>query len=298
MCASRADVRLGRRALFGAAAAVGVAALASCGSGTDRPDSPGPSSATSAPRTPGPSPTPNTTPDSAEQIEESLEEQSPQEWGLEVTGVLTSFAASGAQAVLTLDACGGPDGSGYDEALIEALRSSSAPATLFINKRWAQENRSVTQELIEDPLFEIANHGTRHLPLSVTGQSAYGIRGTQNLREAYAEVTENQDYFRDAYGIELPYFRSGTAHADEVAVEMAHQLGVDVVNFSLNADAGATYSAQEVHAALGEVRPGDICIGHFNQPSSGTGQGVARALEAAEQRGIEWIRLKQALRHS
>lgn len=225
-------------------------------------------------------------------------ERTPQEWGLAVTGTATSFAARGKQAVLTLDACGGPGGSGYDAALIETLRSTSTPATLFINRRWAQQNPSITQELVEDLLFEIGNHGTRHLPLSVTGQAAYGIAGTADLAEAYAEVAENQRYFQETYGVDLKHFRSGTAHVDEVAVEMAAMLNVDVVNFSLNADAGATFSASEVQAALAAVQPGDICIGHFNQPQSGTAAGIASALEAAAEDGIEWISLAQALSQS
>lgn len=293
---------LGRRAFFGAAAAAGVTALAACGGDwpyAKQPSSPSPPPASPTSRATVPSPTPSEPEQTPlEHVEESLDGRSPQQWGLEVTGVVTSFAASGNRAVLTLDACGGPTGSGYDEQLIEVLRSTSTPATLFINKRWAQDHRSVTQELVEDPLFEIANHGTRHRPLSVTGRAAYGISGTASLREAHAEVAENQEYFLDAYGLELRHFRSGTAHADEVAVEMAQMLGVEVVNFSLNADAGATHSPSEVYAALTAVQPGDICIGHFNQPSSGTADGIASALETAAERGIEWTDLEQALARS
>lgn len=302
MCTSGAEQSLRRRMFLGAAAAAGLSAIAACGSGgarEGRPASPSPSPSSPGPSTPAPSPTPSEAEESPlEEIEDSLEAKSPQQWGLAVTGVVTSFAAARNQAVLTLDACGGPDGSGYDEALIEALRSTSTPAALFINKRWAQEHPSVTRELVDDPLFEIANHGTRHLPLSVSGRSAYGINGTANLQEAYAEVAENQDYFRDTYGLDLRHFRSGTAHADEVAVEMAQMRGVEVVNFSLNADAGSTYSAGEVHAALAEVQPGDICIGHFNQPSSGTAEGIVSALETVGERGIKWTTLEQALQHS
>lgn len=304
MCQSCSAARLGRRGFLIGAAALGLTGLSACG--TENPPSAPPSAPTSpspSPRSSAESPTPeppteSPEPASVEQIQDALGERSPQEWGLEVTGVVTSFAARGNQAVLTLDACGGPGGSGYDDALIDNLRSTSTAATLFINRRWAQDNPSITQELIEDPLFEIANHGTRHLPLSVTGAAAYGIPGTADLAEAHAEVMENQEYFQDTYGLDLKHFRSGTAHVDDVSVEMAAMLGVDVVNFSLNADAGATYSAAEVQAALAAVQPGDICIGHFNQPQSGTAAGIASALEAAAETGIEWISLEQALSQS
>lgn len=293
------NAHVARRTLLSAAAATGLAGLSACGTesaSSVRTSSPAPQSpspyASEEPATEAPETA------SLEQIEEALGERTPHQWGLAVSGTVTSFAARGNQAVLTLDACGGPGGSGYDAALIDTLRSTSTAATLFINRRWAQENPSITQELVEDPLFEIANHGTRHLPLSVIGQAAYGIPGTADLAEAHAEVVENQEYFQDSYGVQLRHFRSGTAHVDDVAVEMAAMLGVEVVNFSLNADAGATFSAPEVEAALAPVQPGDICIGHFNQPQSGSAAGIASALESAAENGIEWINLEQALSQS
>ena len=32
-------------------------------------------------------------------------------------------------------------------------------------------------------IFQIANHGRKHGPLSVSGKSAYGIKGTENVRK-------------------------------------------------------------------------------------------------------------------
>lgn len=31
---------------------------------------------------------------------------------------------------------------------------------------------------MKDPLFAIGNHGTRHVPLSVTGRAMYGLKDT------------------------------------------------------------------------------------------------------------------------
>jgi peptidoglycan/xylan/chitin deacetylase (PgdA/CDA1 family) len=90
---------------------------------------------------------------------------------------------------LTFDACGGPGGSGYDRALIDFLRRREIPATLFINSRWIDANPAIFRRLAAEPLFEIANHGTRHRPLSVTGRSAYGIPGTRSAAEVYDEIS-------------------------------------------------------------------------------------------------------------
>src|SRR5258708_792652 len=94
-------------------------------------------------------------------------------------------SAAGRVIALTFDACGGPGGSGYDQALIDFLRRRQVPATLFLNSRWIDANPAAFHLLAAEPLFEIGNHGTRHRPLSVTGRSAYGIPGTRSAGEAY-----------------------------------------------------------------------------------------------------------------
>ena len=50
------------------------------------------------------------------------------------------------------------------------------------------------------------------------------------------------------------------AHCDEVAAALAHRIGTPVVGFSVNGDAGATFSPAQVASAVGAARPGDITI--------------------------------------
>ena len=94
--------------------------------------------------------------------------QKPKLWGSNsIPGVRTRFATKEKAVALTFDACG-PDG-GYDAALIDFLIARSIPATLFLNGRWIDKNPGIFQKLASNPLFEIANHGTRHKPLFCNG---------------------------------------------------------------------------------------------------------------------------------
>ncbi|PIE21531.1 MAG: polysaccharide deacetylase, partial [Arachnia propionica] len=152
---------------------------------------------------------------------------------------------------LTLDACGGGElGSGFDAELISLLVDLSVPAVLFLNQRWIQANPSAATELAANPLFQIESHGTRHIPLSVSGRSAYGIAGTADLGEIYDELTGGDQWFLETLGRRPAWFRPGTAHCDEVAAAVAVALGRPIVGFTVNADAGATLSAAEVAAEL------------------------------------------------
>ncbi|WP_197022233.1 polysaccharide deacetylase family protein [Candidatus Blastococcus massiliensis] len=219
----------------------------------------------------------------------------PRAFGLDVPGVVNRLPTQDRVIALTLDACGGARGSGYDAALIETLRTTETPATLFLNQRWVLAHPDRVAELAADPLFELANHGTAHLPLSVTGAAAYGIPGTTGPGEVFDEIAGNRDTLTTATGTAPRFFRSGTAHYDDVAVRIAADLGATVVNFDVNGDAGATSAPAQVAAALRSASAGSIVIGHMNQPGGGTAEGVATALPHLTADGFRFVRLSEYL---
>jgi peptidoglycan/xylan/chitin deacetylase (PgdA/CDA1 family) len=221
--------------------------------------------------------------------EEPLPE--PTEWGMRVSGVRTRLATDEPVVALTFDACGGPGGSGYDAALIEGLLDAGVPATLFVNARWARSNPDRLRRLAAEPRFELANHGTQHRPLSVTGRGAYGIAGTASREEVLAEVAGCQELLTEVTGRSPRHFRSGTAHYDEVAVRLVQDQGLEVVNFDVLGDAGATYTAAEVTAALLTATAGSIVLLHMNQPDSGTARGVLDAIPRLRDRGFAFTTL-------
>ncbi|OAA21773.1 putative xylanase/chitin deacetylase [Frankia sp. EI5c] len=215
----------------------------------------------------------------------------PQAWGLDLPGMVSRLPAAGRELALTFDACGGPGGRGYDRALIDTLRRWAVPATLFLNTRWIDANPSVVAELIADPLFEIGNHGTAHRPLSTSGRSAYGIAGTRDAGEVFDEVAGNHLRLTTLLGTPPRYFRSGTAHYDDIAVRIVGDLGETVAGFGVNADSGATASPAQVAAALLSAAPGAVVIGHLNHPDHGTAAGVAAALPQLLDRGSRFTHL-------
>ncbi|TNM00584.1 polysaccharide deacetylase [Corynebacterium tapiri] len=222
-----------------------------------------------------------------------LHGRAPAAWGLDIAGIETHVRTTpGVRTLaLTFDACGGPHGSGVDHTLLDALRSTQTPATLFINQRWVKANPELTRELVADPLFSIQNHGTSHKPLSVTGQAAYGIAGTESLDAALEEVVGNRDLLQSEYGNHCTWFRSGTAHYDDVAIEMCRRIGVRIAGFATNMDGGATFTQQQVTSNLMSAPDGAILIAHMNQPSAGTGAGVAAALGPLHAQGVRFVHL-------
>lgn len=216
----------------------------------------------------------------------------PQQWGENVTGVVTSFHTPKKEIALTFDACGGSfRSSQYDEDLINFLSDNRIPATLFINSRWIKSNPEAFTRLAANPLFEIANHGTAHRPLSVNGKSIYNIAGTTSPEEVAQEINGNGDLIEKLTGKRPRFFRSGTAYYDEQAVTIAHKNGVEIAGFSVLGDAGATFSAPKVAQQLENARSGDIVIFHMNHPESGTREGIMEGVAKLKAQGFSFVRL-------
>ena len=229
-----------------------------------------------------PDPTPATP--TAEEVAERFVGLAPSEWGLEIPGVLTRMDSDG--VALTLDACGGPSGDGYDAALIDGLIERNVPATLFLNMRWIDSNPELAAQLANNPLFEIGNHGATHRPLSVSGQSAYGIAGTGSTLDAAHEVLDNHLRIQELTGKPPRFFRSGTAHYDDVGIQIAQALDEEVLGFSVNGDAGATFDAATVRSQVAGAPPGSIIIAHMNQPGGGTAEGLLAGVDDLLARGV------------
>ena len=212
-------------------------------------------------------------------------------WGLEAPGVLTRLPPGPQGIALTFDFCGGSGGSGYDQALVDTLRQRHVPATLFLNSRWITANPATARQLAADPLFEVANHGTSHKPLSTTGNTAYGIPGTKNAGEVYDEIMPNDGVLAGITGKRPRYFRPGTAYMDDVAVDILGALGVKAAGFSINGDGGATFPAAVVAKEVGRARAGDVVICHGNHPNGGTAEGVKQALDKLLAAGMSFTHL-------
>lgn len=225
------------------------------------------------------------------QLKASYAGMSPMTWGETVTGVKTSLATNEKVVSLTLDACGSKTGMGFDAELIGLLEKEQIPATLFINARWIDANSKLFRTLAKNPLFTIANHGFLHKPASVNGKSIYGIKGTGNLDDLIDEIALNADKIQRLTGKRPIYYRSGTAYYDEIAVRIAERLGQQVIGFDVLGDAGATYTEQQVTAALLTSAPGAIVILHMNHPESGTAKGVKAAIPELRKRGVRFVRL-------
>lgn len=197
-----------------------------------------------------------------------------------------------APVALTFDACGGA----YDAELIRVLVTQRVPATLFVTRRWLDRNPAATRELLAHPeLFELEDHGTAHVPAIVgANRHLYGMTAQPDVEHLRAEVLGAAERIQAISGRAPRYFRGAGAAYDKTGQTTIEELGLRIVGFSVNADAGATLPPDAVAARLRGVKPGDIVIAHMNKRGHGTAGGFAAALPELRQRGLRFVKLSDA----
>src|SRR5262245_3292926 len=91
---------------------------------------------------------------------------------------------------LTFDLCEQPSEiSGYQGGIVDFLREHRIKATFFMGGKWMLSHRERAQQLMADPLFEVANHTWEHRNLRVVSGQAL-VDEIKNAQIAYEQVRE------------------------------------------------------------------------------------------------------------
>jgi len=225
---------------------------------------------------------------------EKLKDVRPGKFSEFTPGIMTKISSSKKIVALTFDACGGPTGSGFDGALIEFLKKEKIKATLFVSGLWIEKNDSLFRQLCAEPLFEIENHGLSHRPCSISGESRYGITGTENGNDVFDEVELNARQI-EFYNKRKPqFYRPAAAVADEGCISIAKELNEQIITYDvLSGDAALCTEAVEIKKnILKKIRPGSIVIMHMNHPERNGFEALVGVVPELKRQGYEFVKLE------
>ncbi|MDP3427966.1 MAG: polysaccharide deacetylase family protein [Humidesulfovibrio sp.] len=198
---------------------------------------------------------------------------------------------------------------GYDAALVQALRQGNARATFFAGGKWMRSHPEATQNLMADPRFELANHTWSHANLAVmqgqqrvdqvlwTSAQAELLREELDARRARDGKPANQHVVnQQASGpqpltlLRLPYGRGGAE-----AVAAINALGLAVIQWDVVGEGGGGSVAARARAIAEAVRPGSIVLLHANQVPRDTAALVRALLPLLRQRGYATATVSELL---
>ncbi|MFP5257561.1 MAG: polysaccharide deacetylase family protein [Acidobacteriota bacterium] len=208
---------------------------------------------------------------------------------------------------LTFDLCELADQvSGYDGAVIDALRAAQARATLFVGGKWMRSHPDRAMQLMADPLFEIGSHAWTHGNFGRLNEAAMA-REIDWTQAQYAAL--RAELFQLAKRRGLP--ESALAHIPAVprlfrfpygrcraeALSLLAEKGLPAVQWSLTTGDPDPLSTPEriLKTVLERVRPGDIIIGHANGNGHGTGEALPALITELTKRGFTLVTVSELL---
>jgi peptidoglycan/xylan/chitin deacetylase (PgdA/CDA1 family) len=143
--------------------------------------------------------------------------------------------SDGIRVALTLDACGGRT----DTRILSALVENRIPATIFATGIWLRRNPEAVAILKAHPgLFEVENHGARHVPAIDRPVSVYGIASAGSAQAVLQEVMGGAGALVKAGLPEPRWFRGATAKYTPTSMAQIEALGFRIAGYSINADGG------------------------------------------------------------
>ena len=157
---------------------------------------------------------------------------------------------------------------------------------------WLERNPQALARIKEHrDLFEIGNHGGRHLA-AIWGRSApFGVKAAGSPEAVQDEVLSGERAIMSVFGKKPLWFRGATALYSAPAVPLIAKMGYAVAGYSLNGDAGASLSAGAVTQRLERAQNGDVILAHLNHPERPCGKGLVNGLSSLQSQGVDFVHL-------
>ena len=173
---------------------------------------------------------------------------------------------------------------GYDGDIFDYLRREGVKATLFAGGKWMRSHAARTEQLMTDPLFEIANHSETHRNIRLLGSAdaVNEISGPQFTYEhERRRVSSTQCAARvpgalSGVPFRISLFRFPFGACNPAAMTAVNDAGLLAIQWDISAgDPDPHQTAPMIaNAIVQRVKPGSIIVAHGN----GRGWNTAAAL--------------------
>ncbi len=190
---------------------------------------------------------------------------------------------------LTFDACTGH----VDERILQGLIDNKIKSTIFVTARWLKRNPQAIMELKAHPdLFEIENHGARHVPAIDVPMSVFGLAAAGSPAAVQAEVSGGARAIHDIFGFEPKWFRGAAGKYTVRSAKQIADMNIRIAGYSVLGDGGASFSSTKTAQVIGNAVDGDVIIAHINQPNRPAGAGVVAGILKLKAAGFVFMKLE------
>jgi peptidoglycan/xylan/chitin deacetylase (PgdA/CDA1 family) len=222
------------------------------------------------------------------------------------TGVIRRVTTDGGKRLvaLTFDLCEAHfEITGYQGAIVDYLRERKIKATFFAGGKWLLNHPERAQQLMSDPLFEVANHGWEHRNLRLLS----GATLREEIRQAelaYRDMRaqlQARNCLRDGVvahtraPARMNFFRFPFGACDERSLSAVAEQGLEAVQWDVSTG-DSTQTAGEMLADVKRgVRPGSIVLMHANGRGKNTEDALPKIVAALERDNYTFVTISELL---
>lgn len=188
----------------------------------------------------------------------------------------------------------GTVGSFYDERLIDNLRVTNTPATLFLTGLWVQSYPTVAKELASDPLFEIGSHSYAH---SAYTRSCYYLQSLMP-EDKIADLGASQMAITQLTGKPTKLFRFPGGCFAPQDLSLIREAGAVAIQWDVVADDGFNPNEDNiVNNVVTHVKNGSIIVMHMNgYPNEPVdADAILRIISTLKEKGYSFVTVGQLL---
>ena len=194
---------------------------------------------------------------------------------------------------------------GYDGDIFDYLRRENIKATLFAGGKWMRSHRARTEQLMTDPLFELANHSETHRNLRLLDSAEVHNEiiapqlAFERARERLA-ATQCAARSPDAMAsvpARLTMFRFPFGACNAASLNAVNDAGLLAIQWDLSTgDPDPHRSPQAIATAMvRNVHPGAIMIAHGNGRGWNTAAALPLAIPKLKAMGYEFVTVSELL---
>jgi peptidoglycan/xylan/chitin deacetylase (PgdA/CDA1 family) len=194
---------------------------------------------------------------------------------------------------------------GYDGDIFDYLRRENVKATLFAGGKWMRSHQARTEQLMTDPLFELANHSETHrnLRLLDSAEVQNEINAPQRAFEhARQRLSSTQCAANAPEGLaaippRLTMFRFPFGACNAASLAAVNDAGLLAIQWDLSTgDPDPHQSAAAIaNAMIHYVHPGSIIIGHGNGRGWNTAAALPIAIPKLKAMGYQFVTVSELL---
>lgn len=182
----------------------------------------------------------------------------------------------------------------YNRKVIDTLRSTNTPATLFLSGMWIETHPQTSKDLAGDPLFELGNHSYSHPGFTT---KCFGLKPVANKNKS-EEIIKTQELLFGLTGKTNIFFRFPGGCYSDTDLALARSLNVLPIQWDNIGHDGFNPNTDEIFARLkSQTKNGSIIVLHMhggrNAPK--TAEAIEKYIPWAKSQGYEFVKLSTML---